>query len=133
MDENTIVIGHSSGAQAAMRLLEAHKVKGCVLVSACVTDGGMESERISGYYSRPWEWAKIRSNAEFILQYHSSDDPFIPRSEADEVATQLQAAQVCDGPAAKVTYTCFDDRSHFFDSESIRHILPDIRRELGLL
>ena len=117
-----------------MRLLEAHKVKGCVLVSACVTDGGMESERISGYYSRPWEWAKIRTNAEWILQYHSSDDPFIPRSEADEVATQLSNAPQVDGrPAARVSYTCFEDRSHFFDSESIRHILPDIRKELGLL
>jgi len=120
-DERTVLIGHSSGAQAAMRLLETTKLKGCVLVSACVTDGGLESERISGYYDRPWQWDKIRSNAEWILQYHSSDDPFIGRKEADEVAENLRSE-----------YTCFDDRSHFFDAESVRHVLPDILRKLNV-
>ena len=39
-DASTIIFGHSSGAEAAMRLLENHKVKGCILVSACHTDLG---------------------------------------------------------------------------------------------
>ena len=46
---NTIVIGHSSGAVAAMRLLEDTKLLGCVLVSACHTDLGEPNEKISGY------------------------------------------------------------------------------------
>ena len=54
-DEKTIVIGHSSGAEAAMRLLEKRKLLGCVLISACYTDLGIESERLAGYYSRPWK------------------------------------------------------------------------------
>ena len=44
--------GHSSGAEAAMRFAEQHEVKGLVLVSACVTDLGVENERLSGYYNR---------------------------------------------------------------------------------
>ena len=32
-NENTIIIGHSSGAEAAMRFAESYKVKGLVLVS----------------------------------------------------------------------------------------------------
>ena len=119
-DERTVLIGHSSGAQAAMRLLETTKLKGVVLVSACVTDGGLESERISGYYNRPWQWDAIKSNTEWILQYHSSDDPFIGRHEADQVAQHL-----C------TEYTCFDDRSHFFDPASVRHVVPDILRKLN--
>ena len=63
VNEETIVIGHSSGAEAAMRLLENTKVKGCILVSACHTDLGIESERIAGYYSRPWLWNAIKTNA----------------------------------------------------------------------
>jgi hypothetical protein len=35
-----------------MRFAETHRVKGLVLVSACVTDLGVENERASGYYNR---------------------------------------------------------------------------------
>lgn len=119
VDKNTIVIGHSSGAVAAMRLLESHSLFGCVLVSACWTDLGDEGERLAGYYNRPWNWESIRANASWIIQYHSIDDPFIPRAEADHVATHLATE-----------YTCFDDRSHFFSASDVRHLLSDLRVKL---
>ena len=53
-DENSIIVGHSSGAEAAMRYCEEHKVRGIVLVAACHTDLGHPSEAISGYYNRAW-------------------------------------------------------------------------------
>ncbi len=40
-DESTVVVGHSSGAEAAMRLAEKQKLAGIVLVSACYTDLGL--------------------------------------------------------------------------------------------
>ncbi len=54
-DADTIVIGHSSGAVACMRLLESTRLRGAVLVSACHTDLGDAGERAAGYYSRPWQ------------------------------------------------------------------------------
>lgn len=36
-DEDTIIIGHSSGAEAAMRFAEKYKVKGIILVSGNFT------------------------------------------------------------------------------------------------
>ena len=54
-DADTIVIGHSSGAVACMRLLESTQLRGAVLVSACHTDLGDAGERAAGYYSRPWQ------------------------------------------------------------------------------
>ena len=114
-DARTIVVGHSSGAVAAMRLLERAPLLGVVLLSACHTDLGVESEREAGYYARPWAFAAQRRNAGFILQFHSADDPFIPRREADHVAQQLQPD----------TYTCFEDRAHFFTVASVRPFLAD--------
>jgi len=38
VDENTVVVGHSSGACCAMRLLEKTPVFGAILVSAAHTD-----------------------------------------------------------------------------------------------
>jgi len=124
-DRNSIVVGHSSGAEATMRLLETNRLGGAILVSACHSDLGLESERISGYYSRPWQWEKIRENAEFIVQYHSTDDPFIPISEARHVSENLCSE-----------YYEFTNKSHFFEpfseimqllEEKILHSHGDVR------
>jgi predicted alpha/beta hydrolase family esterase len=49
--ESCIIIGHSSGAACALRLLEKHKVFGALLVSAYHTHLGDASEKISGFVS----------------------------------------------------------------------------------
>lgn len=101
-NENTVVVGHSSGAQAAMRYAEKHRVLGLVLVSACVTDLGDPNEKASGYYNRPWEWQQIKQNTQWIVQFGSTDDPFIPFSEQKQVA---------EGTAAE--FHQFSDKGHF--------------------
>lgn len=90
VDENTIIIGHSSGAAAAMRYAETHKVYGIVLVSAYTSDLDDKIERESGYFNRPWEWKKIKSSVTWICQFASSDDPFLPWHEQQEVANNLE-------------------------------------------
>jgi hypothetical protein len=41
---------------------------GIVLVSAYTSDMGDSLEAASGYFSRPWQWEIIKSNAGFIAQ-----------------------------------------------------------------
>ena len=46
VDEQTIIIGHSSGACAAVRFAETNKVAGIILVGA-YTSGGFSSPHLS--------------------------------------------------------------------------------------
>eukprot|EP00914_Ancora_sagittata_P023204 GHVO01045951.1.p1 GENE.GHVO01045951.1~~GHVO01045951.1.p1 ORF type:complete len:217 (+),score=22.58 GHVO01045951.1:28-678(+) len=118
-DEDTIILGHSSGCEAAMRFAETYKVKGIVLVSAYHTDMGKEYERISGYFDRPWEWAKIRENTGFIVQFGSTDDHAVPFAEQQEVATQL-------GSELKK----YSDRGHFLQFE-FPEVVDVIKKKLS--
>ena len=52
-DANTVLVGHSSGAVAAMRLLEKTPLLGAVLVSACHTDLGDAGERACAPHALP--------------------------------------------------------------------------------
>ena len=57
---------------------------------------------ISGYFNRPWEWEQIKQNTQWIVQFGSTDDPFVPFSEQEEVA---------EGTAAE--FHQFSDKGHF--------------------
>ncbi len=101
-DRNTILIGHSSGAVAAMRYAEGNPILGSVLVGACHTDLGIEKEKLSGYFNRPWQWDAIRKNQQWITLFASTDDPWAPISEARFIQKQLQAE-----------YFEYQDQGHF--------------------
>jgi len=88
-DEQTILVGHSSGAVAAMRYAEKHKILGSILVAACYTDLGVKEEKLSGYYDKPWNWLKIRNNQQWVTQFSSLDDQFVPIKEARFIHRKL--------------------------------------------
>jgi predicted alpha/beta hydrolase family esterase len=118
-DQNTILIGHSSGAVAAMRYAETHRVLGSILVGVCHTDLGDPGESESGYYSAPWQWQQIREHQQWIAIYHSTDDPHIPVAEPRFVAKQLQCS-----------YFEFHDRGHFLDADALPEVAPFLMRKL---
>lgn len=89
VDAETIIIGHSSGAIAAMRFAENNQLFGSVLVGAYHTDLGYETEKLSGYFSKPWDWNAIRRNQRWIIQFASTNDPWIPIEEARTVRDNL--------------------------------------------
>jgi uncharacterized protein len=88
-DEHSILIGHSSGAIAAMRFAEKYPLFGSVLIGAYHTDLGMNSEKQSGYFNRPWSWDVIKSNQHWIIQFASTDDKWIPIEEARFIHQKL--------------------------------------------
>jgi predicted alpha/beta hydrolase family esterase len=118
-DQNTILVGHSSGAEAAMRYAENNKLLGTVLISACYTDLGLQNEKEAGYYEKPRQWDKIRSNQNWIIQFHSTDDPFIPIKEARFVHEQLNTE-----------YYEFTDRKHFGGQKEFPELVEALKKKL---
>jgi predicted alpha/beta hydrolase family esterase len=88
-DENTIIVGHSSGAIAALRFAEKNPILGSVLVGAYHTDLGFEKEKLSGYFDSPWDWESIKKNQNWLIQFASTDDPWIPIDEARFIHQKL--------------------------------------------
>lgn len=101
-DDQTILIGHSSGAIAAMRYAEKTPILGSALVGAYHTDLGLPIEKESGYFNRPWDWSSIKSNQKWIIQFASTNDPWIPIEEARFVHNKLNT-----------DYYEFLDQGHF--------------------
>lgn len=91
------LIGHSSGTEAIMRLLETTTyIDGVFLVSGCVSDLGSEVERFSGYYPqqmdgsfREWRWDEMKKHSGWIMHIGSEDDQFIPVEEMRVIRDKL--------------------------------------------
>ena len=90
-EEDSILIGHSSGAVAILRYLENHKLFGAVIVGACYTDLGLEEEKLSGYFDDEWQWDKIKKSAGWIIQFASTNDPWIPIEEARFIKNKIDS------------------------------------------
>ncbi len=88
-DEEAILIGHSSGAIAAMRFAQENHILGSVLVGTYHTDLNNQAEKLSGYFDSPWKWDAIKKNQQWIIQFAGTDDPWIPIEEARFVHEKL--------------------------------------------
>lgn len=123
-NDEVVLIGHSSGAQATLRYAELYPVYACVLVSATYSDLGDAHERASGYYplsvssstgtkkeeTNPYKFDLMRENCQYWYQFHSNDDPFIPLYEAEKIKDGLGLTSVDEK-----TYQMIPGQSHFFE------------------
>ncbi|GAB5589987.1 Putative hydrolase rbbp9 [Umbelopsis nana] len=107
-----IIIGHSTGAIAAMRYAETHKVKAIVLVSGYHTDLGEPSEVEAEYFSSPFKYDGIRNNCDFIIQFASPNDDLVPITEQKYVAEQL-----------KSEYYEVTNHGHFIDDQEFDELV----------
>ena len=89
-DEHTILVAHSAGTAAAMKYAEEHKLLGSILVAALYTDVGDDMMKQSGYFDSPWNWDTIKNNQQWIIQFASQDDPYIPIAEAHYIHEKLE-------------------------------------------
>jgi uncharacterized protein len=123
-DKNTIIIGHSSGAIAAMRFAENNKILGSILVGAYHTDLNDENEKMSGYFDRPWDFEAIKNNQNWIVQFNSTDDPWVPIEEARYVHQKLNT-----------DYHEYNNQGHFggdYEKKEFSEILEVIKKKLAI-
>lgn len=115
-DEISIIIGHSSGGVAALRYLEENKLVGAAVVGVNYTDLGYPEEKEAGWYDKPWRWDKIKANAQWVAQFASTDDPFIPIREPRFIHEQINSE-----------YFEFTDRGHFMvEHNPINNTFPEL-------
>ena len=123
-DENTILVGHSSGAIASMRFAEKNKVLGTILIGSYYTDLGFEKKKLSGYFDEPWDWEAIKNHQLWVIQFASTDDPWIPIQEPRYVRDHLGSE-----------YHEFNNQGHFggdYNKQTFPELVEAIKHKLGV-
>ena len=89
-DEETILIGHSSGAVEILHLLQnlpkGSKVAGAVLVSAFRDN--LDWDILEGLFTTPFDFEKIKSHCAKFVFVHSDNDPYCPLAHAEYLSEQ---------------------------------------------
>ncbi|OQX50824.1 hypothetical protein B5M47_02905 [candidate division CPR3 bacterium 4484_211] len=92
-DEDSIVVGHSSGAVAILGFLqnlpENVVIKKAILVSAFKDN--LSWDALNGLFEEPFNWEKIKAHAKRVVLYHSDNDPYVPLSHAQYLKEKLDA------------------------------------------
>ena len=91
-DQDTVIIGHSSGAVETLYLLQnlpaKSVVKAAILVSAFKDDLGWES--LSELFNEPLDFEKIKKHCPSFTFLHSDDDPYCPMNGAEYLMEQTK-------------------------------------------
>lgn len=120
-DENTILFGHSIGAQTILRYLESlpkdTKIGGAVLLAGWVhlNDEAYEVDE-DVEIAKPWletliNWSEIKPRAIKFIAIFSDDDPLIPFSDSKIFADMLGAKIITE-----------HGKGHFRDSDGIKEL-----------
>lgn len=90
-DDQTTIIGHSSGSVAILGLLqalpEASVIKKAILVGAFKDNLGRDE--LDKLFTEEVDFEKIKSRAKEFVFIHSDDDPFCPLEGAKYLAKKL--------------------------------------------
>ncbi len=90
-DEETIIVGHSSGAVAILGLLQnlpkRVKVGTCILVGAFKDN--LNWDALNELFLEPFDFEKIKTRAKKFIFIHSNDDPYCPLSHAKYLSKKV--------------------------------------------
>ncbi len=103
-NEETILIGHSSGAVEILNVLQNlapdTRIKTAILVSAFKDDLGWG--QLTNLFCEPFNFEKIKQHCGKFIFIHSKDDPYCPIEHAKYLAAQTKGELIV-----------FSDQGHF--------------------
>lgn len=92
-DEDSLLIGHSSGAMAILGLLQ--RLPKDVVVDTCILVGAFKNSLgqkvLEEIFEKPFDFDYIKKRAKNIIFIHSDDDPYCPLDHAEYLAKKLDA------------------------------------------
>lgn len=92
INEDTLVVGHSSGALLAIVLAQENKMLiGAMVCVSVLHDNSLNWDPNSRLFDVPYDWAAVHQHAPRLLFIHSDDDPYVPLDQAQYVADNCKA------------------------------------------
>lgn len=92
INEETLIVGHSSGAILALILAQQNpKPIGQIVCVSVFHDNSLKWEPNNKLFDVAFDWDAIRTNTKKLLFIHSDNDPYVPLEQAQYVADNCQA------------------------------------------
>lgn len=92
INEDTLIVGHSSGAILALILAQQNdKPIGQIVCVSVFHDNSLQWEPNSRLFDVGFDWGAIRANTAKLLIVHSDNDPYAPLDQAKLVADRCQS------------------------------------------
>jgi predicted alpha/beta hydrolase family esterase len=91
IDNETIVVGHSTGAVAALLLAQTNKtsLEGVFAVATPRDNDHLKWEANDRFFDVPFDFKAIRANAGKLFFVHSDNDPYCPLEQTKDVCEQV--------------------------------------------
>lgn len=95
INEDTLIVGHSSGAILALIIAQNNMEKvGAIVDVSVFHDNSLQWEPNSNLFDVQFDWQAIQQGAGKLLFVHSNDDPYVPLDQAQFVADNCKAELV---------------------------------------
>ena len=89
-DDDTVIIGHSSGAVEALHLLQhlpdGPAIKAAILVSAF--EDNLNWDALNDLFIEPLDFDLLKERSQKFIFIHADNDPYAPLEQAEDLAHQ---------------------------------------------
>lgn len=95
INEETLIVGHSSGAILALVLAENNMEKiGAIVDVSVFHDNSLQWQPNEKLFDVQFDWTAVREGVKELLFVHSDNDPYVPLNQAQFVADNCRAEMI---------------------------------------